>query len=146
MLYGEYHDDQRNEECYDELLNLFSAAGLHRVSAHQKHHQHHPYGCRSTNVHFIPNFLPRIVRLWNDLPSPAYPSNFDKEVFDKRVYSYLKIDNVLVTTLGLWMFMSSGDHLLSDVPCVHLPLINPKTKLRITRFLIPVQPLVKYNL
>ncbi|GBP43987.1 hypothetical protein EVAR_27155_1 [Eumeta japonica] len=74
-------------DCFEELFNLISAADFRLAD---KYHQHHIHGCRSTIVRFMDNFLPYAVGIKNDLPSVVYPTNFEKQVFKKRGYSYLK--------------------------------------------------------
>uniref|UniRef100_A0A2H1WQY5 SFRICE_030260 n=1 Tax=Spodoptera frugiperda TaxID=7108 RepID=A0A2H1WQY5_SPOFR len=59
-------------ECSEELFGLIPAASFRHRPTPQHFHTHHIDGWQATIVRFSRNFLPRTVKLWNELSSACY--------------------------------------------------------------------------
>ncbi|GBP60585.1 hypothetical protein EVAR_50949_1 [Eumeta japonica] len=77
-------------ERSEQVSNLISATDFRLRSSRRKYHQHPLDGCHSTTVLFMRIFLLHAVAVWNDLPSAMSSTTFEKSVFKKRAYYYLK--------------------------------------------------------
>ncbi|CAG4966827.1 unnamed protein product [Colias eurytheme] len=95
-------------EPYEELFQFLPAAQFHHQTTRRKNqfHPHHLDGWRSTTVRSTRNFLPRTVKLWNDLPPAVFPNN-DIGAFMKITYLLLLF--VGKTPVKLPVFMGGGD-------------------------------------
>ncbi len=62
----------------------------HRTARHRS--RVHPYylePLRSSTVRFQRSFLPRTIRLWNELPSTVFPERYDMSFFKRGLWRVL---------------------------------------------------------
>lgn len=81
-----------NGECSEELFNLVPAAQFRYRTTRRGNrlHAHHLEAWRSSTTRFSRSFLPRVCKMWNELPPTVFPQSYDLGSFKRRVNSYLK--------------------------------------------------------
>lgn len=92
-----------NGLCSEELFDVLPTANFyHRTSRHRQGvHPHtlEPLGSRT--VRFQRNFLPRTVRLWNELPAKVFPNSYSMGLFKKGVIGFYRGQQRASDALGI---------------------------------------------
>ncbi|CAH2084689.1 unnamed protein product [Euphydryas editha] len=81
-----------NGLCSEELFEMMpTAAFYHRTARHRQGiHAHTLQPKWSRTVRYQRNFLPRTIRLWNELPAEVFPQDYSMGSFKRGVNRFLK--------------------------------------------------------
>ena len=81
-----------NGLCSEELFEMMPTATFyHRTARHRQGvHPHTLEPKWSRTVRFQRNFLPRTLRLWNELPAEVFPQAYSMGFFKRGVNRFLK--------------------------------------------------------
>lgn len=81
-----------NGVCSEELFDMMPTATFyHRTARHRQGvHPHTLEPNWSRTARFQRNFLPRTIRLWNELPGEVFPGEYNMEFFKRGVNRFLQ--------------------------------------------------------